>query len=164
MPNLAYCGLRVAVKLLIRRIANGFSVASIAAAIAAVSGCVPYPVIKQLQPATEVRVTDNAGHPLPGAQVTLIAEFDPYRQEHHRDTLPTDAEGRVHFDSRHELRMEAMMLHGWTEFFWNLCITQSGYVTAETVFSAGSDWQPRFDFALQPGVSTPCRTTGRNPG
>ena len=137
---------------------------ALAVAAFACVGCVPYPVIKTLQPATEVRVSDNAGQPLPGADVSLIATMYPMHLEHHRETRQTDAQGLVQFDSRHDLRVESLMLHGSVEFYWNLCITQPGYATVETRYGASHAWPTQFVFAMQPGDSTPCRDTRKMSG
>ena len=134
------------------------------AAAAAATGCVPYPVIKTLQPATEVRVTDNAGQPLPGVDVSLIATMYPMHLEHHRETRQTDAQGLVQFDSSHDLRVESLMLHGSVEFYWDLCITQQGYATVETSYGASHAWPSQFDFVMQPGDPTPCRDTRKMSG
>ncbi|WP_067749005.1 carboxypeptidase-like regulatory domain-containing protein [Orrella dioscoreae] len=128
----------------------------------ALQGCLPYPVYKQLQPESRVRVVDAAGAPLAGASVTLLANTYPYGREHHRETQVTDAAGEVLFSSRREWRAETLFIHGAQVFVWRLCIAKPGYATYLNLPEPGSDFNADATIALQPGATTPCPSRAEN--
>lgn len=121
-----------------------------------VSGCVPYPVHKQLQPATRVRVVTEAGEPLIGARVLLLANTYPYGREHHRELASTDATGAAVFPERREWRTESLMIHGWQEFFWNVCVSMPGRVTHLTEHRSAAGFDTDATVVLRSGPSTAC--------
>lgn len=122
----------------------------------ALPGCIPYPIYKQLQPQTRVRVVDPAGAPLAGASVTLVANTYPYGREHHRETLATGAAGEVVFSARREWRAETLFIHGAQVFVWRLCIAKPGYATHLTLPEGAADFDADATIALQPGATVPC--------
>ena len=129
---------------------------------AALSGCVPYPVYKELQPATRVRVVDPAGRAVAGASVVLLSNAYPYGREQHRETRATDASGVVSFDGRHEWRVEWLVIHGSQQFFWNLCVAKPGYATHLTDYRSAEKFETDATVVLGAGVSSACPTREGN--
>ncbi len=125
------------------------------------AGCVPYPIYKTLQPETHIRVTDQAGIAVAGASVTLLANAYPSGREQHRQTLATSESGLVVFESRREWRAEVLVLHGWQEFFWNICVVSPGYATFLTRHSSASTFAEKTTVVLQQGESQSCPAPGR---
>lgn len=128
----------------------------------ALSGCVPYPVYKELQPATRVRVVDPAGRAVAGASVVLLSNAYPYGREQHRETRATDASGGVSFDGRHEWRVEWLVIHGSQQFFWNLCVAKPGYATHLTDDRSAEKFETEPTVVLAPGMSSACPTREEN--
>lgn len=126
------------------------------------SGCVPYPVHKELQPATRVRVVDPAGRAVAGASVVLLSNAYPYGREQHRETRTTDATGGASFDGRHEWRVEWLAIHGSQQFFWNLCVAKPGYTTHLTEHRSGRTFDAEPTVVLVAGVSEACPTREEN--
>lgn len=122
----------------------------------AVSGCVPYPVYKELRPSAVATVTDAAGAPLAGAEVTLISNSYPYGRERTRDTVRTDAGGKASFDGRREWRIEVLAIHGSEQFFWNWCVRKPGFATVNTNHRSAGDFAREPAFRMVAGVSAPC--------
>ena len=131
------------------------SLVPLAAAIL-VSGCVPYPVYKKLQPAAKATVRGAANEPLVRAEVTLISRASPHGFEQHRQTRNTLADGTASFDAMREMRVEVMALHGWQDFFWNWCVRKDGYKTYLSRHGGAADFQENLLVRLEPGVTTPC--------
>lgn len=130
---------------------------SLLAVCLVLSGCIPYPIYKQLQPNTQVRVVDATGMPIAGAAVTLISSTYRYSLEDHRETLTSDAAGSVAFKEQREWRIEILaMHHGPQEFLWNLCVCKPGYSTYTTPLRSSLDFNTHSTVVLQPGTSTPC--------
>jgi hypothetical protein len=128
----------------------------------ALSGCVPYPVYKELQPATRVRVVDPAGRAVAGASVALLSNAYPYAGEQHRETRATDVSGTASFDGRHEWRVEWLAIHGWQEFFWNLCVAKPGYTTHLTAYRSAKKFEAEPTVVLVPGTSSACPAPKEN--
>lgn len=128
------------------------------AAIAAMSltACVPYPIYKTLQPAAQVTVLDEADHPLPQAEVTLIASAYPYGFEKTRETKNSASDGIANFASAREWRAESMMIHGAEAYFWNWCIRKDGYVTFLTDTRDGDKFTSKLIVHMKRGQSTAC--------
>jgi hypothetical protein len=126
------------------------------ALLLSVTGCVPYPIYKTLQPEAKAIVRDHTARPVPGAKVTLIASAYPYGREKSRETKETDASGVASFSSRKEWRMEVLMIHGWEEYFWNWCIEKPGFQTYETAFGSQKKFGLESVFVLTEGASVPC--------
>jgi outer membrane murein-binding lipoprotein Lpp len=130
--------------------------ASVISITALLSGCVPYPIYKTLQPAAQVTVLNATNQPLQQAEVTLISNAYPYGDEKGRATKPTQADGTTSFDSVREWRTEVVMLHGAEVFFWNWCIRKEGYVTYLTSHSSSKEFESNLVVRLEPGVSSQC--------
>lgn len=126
------------------------------AMLVGLTGCVPYPIYKTIQPAAKAVVRDQASRPLAGAKVTLISSAYPYGREKSRETIKTDVSGVAMFASRKQWRMEVLMIHGWEEYFWNWCIEQPGFQTYETEFGSREKFASESVFVLTEGASVPC--------
>jgi hypothetical protein len=125
------------------------------------SGCVPYPIYKTLQPSAKVTVVDHLGKPVSNATVTLIANTYPYGRERSRDTQTTTDEGLAAFSPRREWRTEVLAIHGSQEFYWNWCVQKEGFETLSTTYGGASQFQSEFTATLKPGPSKPCRASIR---
>ncbi len=130
-----------------------FLVAIVSASLA---GCVPYPIYKALQPAAKATILDPTGKPVPGAEVTLIANASPYGRESSRVTQQTGGDGVARFPSVHQMRIESLMIHGSTEFVWSWCVRKPGYQTYDTARGNGGRFVRDLVVRLQPGRSKPC--------
>jgi hypothetical protein len=104
------------------------------------TGCIPYPIYKKIQPEASMQVTDPGNKPLSGAIVTLISSSYPYGWEEFRETRYTNALGQVEFTGRREWRIEMMALHGWKEYFWNWRVEMPGYATYETRYNSADEF------------------------
>ena len=121
-----------------------------------VSGCVPYPVYKTLQPESEVVVRSEAGEPVQGASVHLIANSYPYGWERSRTVKTTDGSGAVRFSKEAEWRIEAIALHGAQIFVWNWCVCKPGFETQVTAYQSGREFVRNLEVTLRKGEETPC--------
>ena len=128
--------------------------------VVALSGCIPYPIYKTLQPASTVEVRDSAGGPIAGATAELVANSYPYNRERTRSSATTDSQGIAQFEARKEWRIEAIMLHGAESFYWNWCVKKEGFETYATRNDVGDDPAKRIDVVLKPGASTKCPKYG----
>ena len=124
--------------------------------LVAATGCIPYPVHKQLQPESTAVILDKNDSPVDGAQVSLIASSWPSGSETGWELKFTDDQGVVKFDARHEWRVERLMLHSAEIFFWNWCVYKPGYETYQTTYRNAADWQDIFTVNLTPGVESEC--------
>lgn len=122
----------------------------------ALSGCIPYPAHKTLQPQSAITVQDEAGRPVADARVVLIAAAYPYGYDRYRNEQRTDAEGRASFEARQEWRVETLAIHGAQVFFWNWCVEKPGYVTHATHERNAEAFDPRPVVRLRAGESTTC--------
>lgn len=133
-----------------------FKVTFLVGLVGLLSGCVPYPIYKTLQPAASATVIDLDSKPIEAAQVTLITNSAPSGREPSRETQPTNRTGIAVFSARREWRVEVMALHGWQDYFWAWCVEKPGFLT----FSSSNSGAPRFVVnpvvRLMPGESTPC--------
>lgn len=120
------------------------------------SGCVPYPINKTLQPEAEIVVTDRDGQPVADAWVHLISSAYPYGFEKSRAKVQTDLAGVVSFPKIKEWRMEALMLHGAEVYFWNWCVEKEGYETHVTQWRNSNDFVAQYEVTLQSGATTAC--------
>lgn len=120
------------------------------------SGCVPYPVYKTLQPEAKATIQDSQGEPIAGAAVTLIASAYPYGWEKSRETKLSTQEGVAKFSSRREWRVEMLALHGREVYFWDWCVEKEGFETFSTVYSRAADFRAEPIIQLEAGQSTPC--------
>jgi hypothetical protein len=110
------------------------------------SGCVVYPVYKTLQPETVIVVQDETGQPVPDARVTLISSAYPYGRQKSQAVQFTGIGGETAFAAIREWQMESFMIHGWQEYFWNLC-----------VFRSAAKFAVREPIRLVKGKSSLCR-------
>jgi hypothetical protein len=120
------------------------------------SGCVPFPVHKTLQPAAKLTVLDSSGLPMENAEVQLVSNAHPYGWEKRREVQRTDAGGEARFDSRREWRAESLMIHGWEEYFWNWCVRAEGHATFFTANTSGRQFEENLVVQLMLGESSPC--------
>jgi len=132
------------------------STVTILLATALLSGCVPYPVYKTLQPAATATIQDSQGEPIAGAAVTLISSAYPYGWEKSRETQFSTEEGVAEFSSQREWRVEALALHGRELYFWNWCVEKEGFETFSTALGDAADFQTEPVVLLEAGQSTPC--------
>jgi hypothetical protein len=121
-----------------------------------ISGCIPYPIYKTLQPSATVRIQDRTAAPIPDAEVTLISNAYPYGREKGRETVLTSPNGQAHFEAIREWRIETLMIHGAEVFFWNWCVRKHGYKTYQTSHNTANNFQAELEIRLEPGFSTPC--------
>ncbi len=127
--------------------------ASLAAATL-VTGC--YPVHKTLQKEARIRVVDERGEAIAGAEVHLVTSSYPYGNERDRETKTTGADGVATFGKRSEWRVEYLMLHGWEEMFWNWCVRLNGHRTVATSHRSADDLETDFEVVLHPGRPREC--------
>lgn len=125
------------------------------------SGCVPYPVYKTLQPAAQIAVRDEANHPLPDAEVSLMGYAHPHVFERSRETKHTDGQGIASFASKQEWRAESSTIHGSEDFFWKWCVRKDGYATYLTVNNSAEEFKRDAVIRLTRGKSTACPTPER---
>jgi hypothetical protein len=128
---------------------------------ACLSGCVPYPVYKTLQPAAHITVIDQANQALPRAEVVLIAYATPYGFEKSRVMKETTDNGTATFASVREWRAESLMIHGAQFFEWRWCVRKEGYVTYSSESRGSEDFQSSTIVRLERGESTPCPKPSR---
>jgi hypothetical protein len=121
------------------------------------TGCVPYPVYKTLQPASQITVLDERQRPVEGATVALITNFNPYGHETAQVKV-TDRHGTVSFEQRDEWQQESLMMHGARFYFWNWCVQKPGFVTYETGGRSGNKFEAQASVQLAAGRSASCRT------
>ncbi len=134
-----------------------------AAFTATLSGCIPYPVYKTLQPDATITVLDEASQPVADARVVLIAAAYPYGFDRFRAEKRTAADGRAQFDARHEWRMEVLAIHGSEVFFWNWCVEKPGYGTYATHDGGADKFDNNLVIKLSPGESRSCNSTRESP-
>lgn len=130
--------------------------AAILAAVSLLSGCVPYPVYKTLQPSAHMTVLDAANKPLPGVEVTLIAGAYPYGREKSRSVKTTGMDGTADFAPVREWRAEVLVIHGSEEFYWNWCVRKDGFTTYLTEDRAADKFQNTAIVRLVAGTSSAC--------
>lgn len=128
-----------------------------------VSGCVPYPVYKTMQPDARITVLDESAQPVADARVVLISSAYPYGREQFRNETRSGADGTAAFEPIREWRAESMMLHGSQVYFWNWCVEKAGYETYETLNREPSGFDEREQVRLRAGESRPCNSGQRPP-
>src|SRR5690606_3611585 len=103
------------------------TVGSILAAAVTLSGCVPYPAYKLVQPEASATILDEAHLPVADARVVLVAQAVPgLRDERSRSEQQTGDDGRALFESRHQWQTESLMIHGRKFYYWNWCVEKPG--------------------------------------
>ena len=118
------------------------------------TGC--YPVYKQVQPATMVTVVDAAGTPVSDARVTLITKARPATSELGREQAVTGSDGVAGFAGRREWQVESMMLHGWKDYYWVVCVSKSGFETHTQRKNPGRQNAGPLVITLLPGTPSDC--------
>mgnify|MGYP001952186315 FL=1 len=134
-----------------------------AASALMLSGCIPYPTHKTLQPAATITVLDEASQPISDARVVLIAGAYPYGFDRFREEARTSADGRARFEARHEWRVEVLAIHGSEVFFWNWCVEKPGYETYETQDRNADKFDDNAAIHLKAGESRSCNNPGESP-
>jgi hypothetical protein len=119
------------------------------------AGCVPYPVYKTTQPASQMAVLDERNEPVEGAKVVLITSFNPHGRET-REIKITDRDGVAAFETRNEWQSESMMMHGVTYYFWNWCVQKPGFKTYLTGGRSGNKFDEHATIQLSRGASSEC--------
>lgn len=93
-------------------------------------GCVViYPVNKTLQPKVDLRLIDEDGRWVEGADVNLISASHPHHAERHRMTITTGFDGVARFPRIKQWRFEAIAVHGTEYFDWSVCVEKEGFKT-----------------------------------
>ncbi|MCJ8313911.1 MAG: carboxypeptidase regulatory-like domain-containing protein [Saccharospirillaceae bacterium] len=118
------------------------------------SSCAP--VYKKLQPKSKITVLDIKGAPIYDAEVILHSNAKPVGFERSREIKSTNYDGMVSFDSKREWRVETILLHGSEYYFWNWCVTKTGYETFVTNHSSANDFEKNMIVNLIKGLTTPC--------
>ena len=129
---------------------------TVAVSLTSLSGCVPYPIYKTLQPSASATVLDKANRPLPEAEVTLISYAYPYGFERRRESKKTSSDGTASFASLRDWRVESLTIHGAEVYFWNWCVRKEGYTTFLTKDRSSEEFQSSLIVHLESGVSSPC--------
>jgi len=122
------------------------------------SGCVPYPVYKTMQPDAQVTVLDEHSQPLADARVVLISSTYPYGREQFRNETRSAADGSARFKALREWRAESMMIHGAQVYFWNWCVEKAGYETYMTLDRDAAYFKDEPQITLRPGESHSCNS------
>lgn len=125
--------------------------------LSCLTGCVPYPIYKTLQPGAAISVRDDTGQPMAQAEVTLISGAYPtYRQGKFRQIQLTDMRGLASFDKRKQWQMQMLGQPAREAYFWNWCVRKEGYRTYTTDYGDGKAFQTPMVLRMEPGLSTPC--------
>ncbi|MBC9908254.1 MULTISPECIES: hypothetical protein [Achromobacter] len=120
------------------------------------SGCVPYPVYKTMQPDARATVLDENSQPLADARVVLISSTFPYGREQFRNETRSASDGSAAFEALKEWRAESMMIHGAQVYFWNWCVEKTGYETYMTLDRDAAYFNDKPQITLRPGESRSC--------
>jgi hypothetical protein len=120
------------------------------------TGCVPYPVYKTIQPSSQMTVLNERGEPIEGAKVVLMAGANPYGFERSRETKTTNRQGIAAFEERSEWRTESLMMHGAEFFFWNWCVQKPGFKTYLTRFISDEKFDRQPTVQLSGGAPSEC--------
>ncbi len=118
------------------------------------TGC--YPVYKTLQREARIRVVDERGEAIAGAEVHLITSSHPYANERSRETKTTRADGVATFVKRSEWRIESLMIHGAEAIFWNWCVRSEGHRTVATTHRSADAFETETEIDLHPGRPSVC--------
>ena len=117
------------------------------------TGCLPYPAYRTLQPASQLTVLDRHGQPIAGAEVSLITTTSPANIPDKYQTMISDAQGVTMFESKNEWRIEVLAIHGSQAFYWRWCVQKPDYAT---YFGTG-EFVSLTTVQLLEGQSTPCK-------
>jgi hypothetical protein len=121
------------------------------------TGCVPFPTYKTLQPHASIKVVDPKGEPINGAKVELISSSYPYGHEKFRTIGRTRFGGEISVAKTKQWRMEMpLMIHGAEFYFWNWCVSKDGYETVRTRYTSSDEFKTTSLITLYPGKSREC--------
>ena len=129
-------------------------IAATLAAAGVTTGC--YPVYKTLQKEARIRVVNEHGEPIAGAEVHLITSSYPYGSERGRETTATDTDGVAAFVKKSEWRVESLMIHGAELLFWNWCVRFEGHRTVATAHRSANAFETDIETVLRPGRPSVC--------
>ena len=128
---------------------------STVAAAVTLSGCVPYPAYKLVQPEASATILDEQHRPVPDARVVLVIRAHVSVLDD-RSELRTGDDGKASFEARHEWQAESLMIHGRKFYYWNWCVEKPGYETFSTSYNSAEDFDAHPGVHLKPGVSRSC--------
>ena len=131
------------------------AVCSIVAGAVTLSGCVPYPVYKLVQPEASVTIVDEQHRPVPDARVVLVIRAHPGLLDDYSEQQTGD-DGKASFKPHHEWQAESLMIHGRHFYYWNWCVEKPGYETFSTSYGIGEGFDAHPEITLKPGVSRSC--------
>ena len=131
------------------------SVCSLVAAAVILSGCVPYPTYKLVQPEALATILDEQHRPLPDARVVLVIRVHPGLLDEHVENQ-TDGDGKASFEARHEWQAESLMMHGRHFYYWNWCVEKPGYETFSTSYDNAESFDAYPEVSLKKGASLSC--------
>ena len=133
------------------------SVCILVAVAVTLSGCVPYPAYKLVQPEASVTVLDEVHRPVLDARVVLVTQAVPGRRdERSRSELRADENGKASFEARHEWQAESLMMHGRQFYYWNWCVEKPGYETFSTSYGNAESFDAYPEVSLKKGASLSC--------
>ena len=133
------------------------AVCSIASGAMMLTGCVPYPTYKLVQPEASATILDEAHQPVVNARVALVAQAVPGRSdERSRSEQRTNKDGKVSFEEHHEWQAESLMIHGRQFYYWNWCVEKTGYETFSTSYGISDSFDAHPEIILKPGASLSC--------
>ena len=139
---------------LLLRLMSVFSLVSVAVTL---SGCVPYPAYKLVQPEASATVLDEAHRPVLDARVVLVTQAVlGRRDERSRSEQRTDENGKASFEARHEWQAESLMMHGRQFYYWNWCVEKPGYATFSTSYNNAESFNAYPEVSLKKGASLSC--------
>ena len=131
------------------------TVCGILTAAVTLSGCVPYPVSKVVQPEASTTILDEAHRPVANARVVLVIRAHPGLLDELVEKQ-TDDDGKASFEARHEWQTESLMIHGRHFYYWNWCMEKPGYETFSTEYHNADDFEVHPVVSLKSGVSLSC--------
>ena len=135
-----------------RRLMSLCSLVSVAAML---SGCVPYPAYKLVQPEASATILDEQHRPVPDARVVLVIRAHVSVLDD-RSELRTGDDGKASFEARHEWQAESLMMHGRHFYYWNWCVEKPGYETFSTSYDNAESFDAYPEVSLQKGASLSC--------
>jgi len=122
------------------------------------SGCT-YPVYKTINPTSTIYVVDEQAQPIKEAKVYLFSNIMHGRDESNL-TQQTNAKGFAHFDRVSQWKLESLMIHGRSTYYWNWCVEKEGFETKFTYGYTGFEEEKKF--MLREGTHTPCSFVKKN--
>ena len=102
---------------------------------------------------------DTNLRPIQSVSISLIPKAYPSGGEKSRETKLSDGDGRVIFQEQHERCTEVLMIHGWEEYFWRLCIQKSGFQSQLADLKADALSNGKIVINLTAGQSISCESS-----